>query len=301
MYHKSVLLKESVEGLAIRPTGVYVDATFGGGGHAAAILAELTTGKLFAFDQDADALANKPDDPRFTFIHQNFRYMRNFLRLYNAIPVDGILADLGVSSYQIDEATRGFSTRFDGVLDMRMDRRQPLTAREIVNTYPEEKLKHLFRAYGELPFAGKLARAICTGRSEKALETTAELLDLIRPFAGKGRENKLSAQLFQALRIEVNHELEVLQEFLIQCIDLLKPGGRLVVISYHSLEDTLVKHFMRSGNPGDMVEKDFYGNVMAPLKPVSRKAIVAGEAEKSVNPRARSARMRIAEKIQQDE
>jgi len=296
MYHRSVLLTESIEGLAIRPEGIYVDATFGGGGHAAAILGKLTTGRLFAFDQDEDALANKPDDPRITLINNNFRYLRNFLKLYRAVPVDGILADLGISSHQIDQAERGFSTRFDAGLDMRMDRRKNRSAMEIVNKYPEEQLTAIFREYGEIRNALKAARLIAGSRKEYPLKTTGELKSVLMSCAERGKENKFFAQVFQALRIEVNQELEALREFLLQATDVLKPGGRLVVISYHSLEDKLVKNFFRSGNFGGTLHKDFYGNVEAPLKVITRKAITPGEAETEQNSRARSAKLRIAEK-----
>jgi len=296
MYHRSVLLTESIEGLAIRPEGIYVDATFGGGGHAAAILGKLTTGRLFAFDQDEDALANKPDDPRITLINNNFRYLRNFLKLYRAVPVDGILADLGISSHQIDQAERGFSTRFDAGLDMRMDRRKNRSAMEIVNKYPEEQLTAIFREYGEIRNALKAARLIAGSRKENPLKTTGELKSVLMSCAERGKENKFFAQVFQALRIEVNQELEALREFLLQATDVLKPGGRLVVISYHSLEDKLVKNFFRSGNFGGTLHKDFYGNVEAPLKVITRKAITPGEAETEQNSRARSAKLRIAEK-----
>lgn len=296
MYHRSVLLTESIEGLAIRPEGIYVDATFGGGGHAAAILGQLTSGRLFAFDQDEDALANKPDDPRLTLISNNFRYLRNFLKLYKAVPVDGILADLGISSHQIDQAERGFSTRFDAGLDMRMDRRKNRSAMEIVNKYPEEQLTRIFREYGEIRNALKAARLIAGSRKESPLKTTGELKTVLMSCAERGKENKFFAQVFQALRIEVNQELEALQDLLLQATDVLTPGGRLVVISYHSLEDKLVKNFFRAGNFEGTLHKDFYGNVQAPLKVITRKAVTPGEAETEENSRARSAKLRIAEK-----
>ena len=296
MYHRSVLLTESIEGLAIRPGGIYVDATFGGGGHSEAILSRLEDGKLFAFDQDADALANKPDDPRITLVNNNFRYIRNFLKLYKAVPVDGILADLGISSHQIDQAERGFSTRFEAGLDMRMDRRKGLSAKEIVNTASEEQLTKIFREYGEIRNAQKAARLIAGKRKEQPVETTGELKAVLAPCTGRGKENKFFAQVFQALRIEVNQELEALREFLVQGTDVLRPGGRFVVISYHSLEDKLVKNYFRTGNFGGNVEKDFYGNVKAPLKMVIRKAVTPSEEETEMNSRARSAKLRIAEK-----
>jgi 16S rRNA (cytosine1402-N4)-methyltransferase len=297
MYHRSVLLTESIEGLAIRPGGIYVDATFGGGGHSEAILSRLDDGKLFAFDQDADALANKPDDPRITLVNNNFRYIRNFLKLYKAVPVDGILADLGISSHQIDQPERGFSTRFEAGLDMRMDRRKGLSAKEIVNTASEEQLTKIFREYGEIRNAQKAARLIAGKRKEQPVETTGELKAVLAPCTGRGKENKFFAQVFQALRIEVNQELEALREFLVQGTDVLRPGGRFVVISYHSLEDKLVKNYFRTGNFGGNVEKDFYGNVKAPLRMVIRKAVTPSEEENEMNSRARSAKLRIAEKI----
>ncbi|MFC2101932.1 16S rRNA (cytosine(1402)-N(4))-methyltransferase RsmH [Bacteroidota bacterium] len=297
MYHRSVLLNESIEALAIQPDGIYVDATFGGGGHSREILIKLTTGKVVAFDQDAEALENRIDDPHLTMVHSNFRHIKNFLRLYNALPVNGILADLGISSYQIDSGERGFSTRFDGDLDMRMDKRQKINAKEVVNEYPEEKLREIFRNYGEVNHPGKAAAMIVSARKAQPIETTSELTTLLHRNAARGKEHKYMAQIFQALRIEVNQELEALKEFLEQSVDLLETGGRLVVISYHSLEDKLVKNFFRAGNWSGEVEKDFYGNVLAPLKVITRKPIVAGELEIKENPRSRSARLRVAKKI----
>lgn len=296
MFHKSVLLTESIDALAIRQAGIYVDATFGGGGHSREILKRLGEGKLFGFDQDESAIQNVPDDTRFTMINSNFRYIRNFLKLYRATPVDGILADLGISSHQIDVPERGFSTRFDAGLDMRMDTRAKLTAREVVNNYPEEKLAAVLHEYGEIRNANKVARILTARRKEKSLETTGELKAFLEPFAVKGRENKYFAQVFQALRIEVNREMEALKEFLEQATNLLRPGGRLVVISYHSLEDKLVKNYFRAGKFSGEAEKDFYGNTHTPLQPVNRKPIVPSDEEVAENPRARSARLRIAEK-----
>jgi len=244
-YHKPVLLKDCIDGLNINPEGTYVDVTFGGGGHSREIFRHLTTGKLYAFDQDEDAMKNKIDDPRFILIKQNFRFLKNFLKMYNAIPVDGILADLGVSSHQFDEADRGFSTRFDANLDMRMDQNAKQSAADILNTYSEEDLKRIFKLYGEVDNAGRLAFAIFHARKEKPINTVNELKTAIEKCVKRGRENQYYAQVFQALRIEVNKELEVLQELLLQSLEILKPGGRLVVISYHSLEDRLVKHFKR--------------------------------------------------------
>jgi 16S rRNA (cytosine1402-N4)-methyltransferase len=296
MFHKSVLLDESIKALVIQPDGIYVDATYGGGGHSQAILKELHRGKLFAFDQDEDALKNKIDDDRLILIHNNFRYLRNFLKLYKTIPVDGILADLGISSHQIDQPERGFSTRFEGDLDMRMNRDKKISAKEIVNHYPEEKLATLFREFGDLRNSTKIARLIITARKANPVNTTMELKTVLMPAAERGKENKFFAQVFQALRIEVNQELEALKEFLIQATDVLKLEGRLVVISYHSLEDKLVKNYFRSGNFEGTVKKDFYGNPIIPLTFINRKPIVPDEREVSTNVRARSARLRIAEK-----
>jgi 16S rRNA (cytosine1402-N4)-methyltransferase len=297
MFHKSVLLEESIDALAVEPNGTYVDATFGGGGHAKAILKKLKKGKLFAFDQDEDALKNKIDDDRLILIHNNFRYLRNFLKLYKTVPVDGILADLGISSHQIDHPERGFSTRFNGELDMRMNRDKKISAKEIVNQYPEEKLTRIFREYGDLRNASKIAKLIVSSRKEKPVSTTAELKEVLISASERGKENKFFAQVFQSLRIEVNQELEALKEFLLQSTDVLKPGGRLVVISYHSLEDKLVKDYFRSGNFKGIVEKDFYGNPIVPFLVINRKPIVPGDKETGDNSRARSARLRAAEKI----
>jgi 16S rRNA (cytosine1402-N4)-methyltransferase len=297
MFHKSVLLEESIKALAIQPGCTYVDATYGGGGHSKAILKELKGGKLFAFDQDEDALKNKIEDDRLIMIHNNFRYLRNILKLYKTVPVDGILADLGISSYQIDHAERGFSTRFEGELDMRMNRDKKISAKEIVNQYPEEKLAVLFREFGDLRNATKIARLIVTARKVNPVNTTMELKEALTHAAGRGKENKFFAQVFQALRIEVNQELESLKEFLIQATDVLKQGGRIVVISYHSLEDKLVKNYFRSGNFEGTLKKDFYGNPVVPLSVINRKPVVPDEKEVVLNSRARSARLRIAEKI----
>jgi len=290
------LLNETIEALAIRPNGIYVDATFGGGGHSEAILKTLSGGNLIAFDQDEEAVKNKIDDPRLIMIHNNFRYLRNLLKLYKLYPVDGILADLGISSHQIDQGERGFSTRLDGILDMRMDLRKTQSAKEIVNKYSEEELAELFRNYGEIRNAGRLSSLIVKIRKEKPIATTQQLKEISATCAERGKENKYLAQVFQALRIEVNQEIIVLKEFMQQASDALNPGGRLVVISYHSLEDKLVKNFFRSGNFSGEIMKDFYGNVIAPLKVISRKAIVPGEREIMENSRSRSARLRVAEK-----
>lgn len=296
MYHNPVMLKECIDGLAIDPAGTYVDLTFGGGGHSRAILGRLTTGRLIAFDQDTDALSNAPDDPRFTLVNQNFRYLVNFLRLYKAVPVAGILADLGISSYQIDQAERGFSTRFDAELDLRMDRKSGLTARQVINHYTSDDLIRIFRQYGELPNAYRIAMRIADVRGGGEIITTTQLKDILQPLAERGRENKFFARVFQALRIEVNAELDVLKEMLTQTIKVLKPGGRLVVLTYHSLEDRPVKNFIKTGNFEGIENKDFFGNLIAPFRPVNRKPIVAGEEELTANNRARSAKLRVAER-----
>jgi 16S rRNA (cytosine1402-N4)-methyltransferase len=295
-YHNPVLLKECIDGLNINPKGIYVDVTFGGGGHSREILKHLTTGKLYAFDQDDDAVKNKIDDERFVLIKQNFRYLKNFLKMYNALPIDGLLADLGVSSHQFDEAERGFSIRFDAKLDMRMDQNGKQTAADVLNTYSEEELKRIFKLYGEVDNAGYLASIIFHNRKDKHINTVNDLKVMITKCVKKGRENQYYAQVFQALRIEVNKELDVLQELLLQSLDVLKPGGRLVVISYHSLEDRLVKNIMRSGKFEGEVEKDFFGNQLTPFKQITKKPIVPTEKENEENSRARSAKLRIAEK-----
>ena len=297
-YHLPVMLNECIEGLNIRPDGTYVDATFGGGGHSRAVLSHLGEGgRLIAFDQDADALENALDDSRFTLLNENFRHMKSFLRLHGVRSVDGVLADLGVSSHQFDVAERGFSTRLNGELDLRMDRRQETTARDLVNSASEEELTRMLRLYGELPNAYQMAKAICRARMEKEIVTTFDLRDAVSRHLPRGMENKYLAMLFQALRIEVNGELEALKEMLQQSVDVLVPGGRLVVMSYHSLEDRLVKNFFKAGNFEGEVNKDFYGNPIVPLKPVVRKAVTASEEELQVNSRARSAKLRVAEKL----
>ena len=297
-YHLPVMLNECIEYLNIRPDGTYVDATFGGGGHSRAILSHLGEGgRLIAFDQDADALENALDDSRFTLLNENFRHMKSFLRLHGVRSVDGVLADLGVSSHQFDVAERGFSTRLNGELDLRMDRRQETTARDLVNSASEEELTRMLRLYGELPNAYQMSKAICRARMEKEIVTTFDLRDAVSRHLPRGMENKYLAMLFQALRIEVNGELEALKEMLQQSVDVLVPGGRLVVMSYHSLEDRLVKNFFKAGNFEGEVNKDFYGNPIVPLKPVVRKAVTASEEELQVNSRARSAKLRVAEKL----
>lgn len=296
-YHTPVMLKECIEGLNIRPDGTYVDVTFGGGGHSRAIMKKLgKNGRLLAFDQDTDSQKNLIDDDRFEFIDQNFRYLKNFCRLHNAIPVNGILADLGVSSYQFDQAERGFSIRFDAELDMRMNQTGSLTAREVVNTYAEADLHRIFGIYGEIQNARSLAKTIVTARLNAPINTVADLKNAIVGLIPRGKENKYLAQVFQALRIEVNQELEVLKDFLIQSAEMLVSGGRLVVMSYHSLEDRLVKNFIAKGKFSGEVEKDFYGNDQKPFDAVSRGAITASDEEIKNNNRARSAKLRIAVK-----
>lgn len=298
VYHIPVLLKECIEGLNINPSGVYVDVTFGGGGHSKEILKNLgKDGVLIAFDQDPDAQRNKIDDPRFVFVDQNFGFLKNNLRLLGYKQVDGILADLGVSSHQFNEPGRGFSTRFDADLDMRMDKHRALTAAGVLNTYDEDRLHKIFGIYGEVKNAKSLARTIVTGRMERQIVTLADFKKLIGVHIPKGKENKYMAQVFQALRIEVNAEIEVLEDFLTQSASVLKPGGRLVVMSYHSLEDRPVKSFIAKGKFRGEVEKDFFGNEQKPFKAVTRKAVVADEAELAINSRARSAKLRIGEKI----
>lgn len=297
MYHRPVLLKESIEGLNIRGDGIYVDVTYGGGGHSRIILEKLTTGSLIAFDQDQDAMENKPEDARLILINANFRYMKNFLKLYKAYPVNGILADLGVSSHQFDTAERGFSLRFEGPLDLRMNRRKSITAERIVNTYSVNKLREIFAGYGELNNAGKISEKIETARSNEAIKTTERLKEILKPLAPRNLENKFFAKVFQALRIEVNDELGALRTLLEQSVEALGKDGRLVIISYHSLEDRLVKNYIKAGNFTGEVEKDFYGNVKVPFRPVNRKPVIPGENEIKENSRARSARLRIAEKI----
>lgn len=296
MYHIPVMLKECLEGLNISPDGIYVDVTFGGGGHSKAILEKLTTGKLIAFDQDPDAKLNadKIEDENLIFVPANFRYLKRYLKLNGYAKVDGILADLGISSHQIDEVERGFSTRGSAELDMRMNQSGSLSAKTIINEYEEHDLRHIFRLYGELKNAGKVAAAIIRERANKEIETTSELMDALQGCAPRGKENRYFAQLFQAIRIVVNDELKVLEEFLEQTAEVLNPEGRLVVMSYHSLEDRLVKNFIKTGNFKGEQEKDFYGNLIRPLKPLTGKPVVAGNEEIGINRRARSAKLRIA-------
>ena len=295
-YHVPVLLKESLEGLAIDPVGTYVDLTFGGGGHSRAILACLgSTGRLFAFDQDPEAQQNAIDDERFTLIPQNFRHIKRFLRFYGVKQVDGVLADFGVSSYQFDTAERGFSTRFEAALDMRMNPSSPLSAYEVVNTYDEEALSTLFFRYGELSQSRQIARTIVQQRSEQPIATTGELKQAVQRFLPKSKENKVLAQLYQAIRIEVNHELAALEEMLLQLPEVVRPKGRIALISYHSLEDRLVKRFIRDGQFSGEPQKDFYGNLLTPFQKVG-KAITPTQEELARNNRARSAVLRVAER-----
>ena len=299
-YHVPVLLKESLEGLAINPAGTYVDTTFGGGGHSRAILAALgSRGRLLAFDQDPQAQQNAIDDERFTLIPQNFRYIKRFLRFYGVKQVDGVLADFGVSSYQFDTAERGFSTRLEGTLDMRMNPEAPLSAYEVVNTYEEEALSTLFFRYGELSQSRQIARTIVQQRSTRPIATTGELKQVVQRFLPKGKENKVLAQLYQAIRIEVNGELAALEELLLQLPEIVRPGGRIALISYHSLEDRLVKRFIRDGQFSGEPQKDFYGNLLTPFQKVG-KAIVATQEEIAQNNRARSAVLRVAERKREE-
>ena len=297
LYHVPVLLEESVSGLNIDPEGVYLDLTFGGGGHSREILRHLGGGCLIGFDQDSDALANVPDDSRFIFVNHNFRYLRNFLRYCGYDNADGILADLGVSSHEFDEAGRGFSFRFDAELDMRMNRRGRLKATDILNSYSEEDLIRVFLEYGQVDNARGLVSLIIKAREERPIGRSEEFLQVIAPRVPKQKEKKYLAQVYQALRIEVNGELDALKEMLQQAELALRPGGRLVVITYHSLEDRIVKNFLKSGNFEGKIEKDFYGHVKRNFELVNRKVIVPSDEEIERNPRARSAKLRIAEKI----
>lgn len=293
-YHSSVLLKKSVDALAIKEDGVYVDVTFGGGGHSREILSRLgDCGKLIAFDQDPDALRNKIQDDRFILIQENFRYITRFLKFYGIVEVDGILADLGVSSHQFDDASRGFSIRFDGELDMRMSQKSKKSAKMVVNTYTEEALSDVLFQYGELRNARAIAKTIVVSREQQPIETSFQLRDSLKKFLRKGKEHKILAQIYQAIRIEVNEELDVLKEFLNQVPSLLKPEGRLSVISYHSLEDRLVKRFIRTGLFSGEPEKDFFGNINVPLVKVG-KLIIPSQEEVKSNNRARSGKLRIA-------
>lgn len=296
VYHVPVLLEECLKGLDIKPDGIYVDVTFGGGGHSREIVKQLgEEGHLYSFDQDLDALNNCLDDDRFTFVRSNFRYLENFMRYHEVEGIDGLLADLGVSSHHFDDETRGFSFRFDSKLDMRMNQRAGNSAADILNTYSEEQLADIFYFYGEMKNARKLASVICKSREQAKIETTEQFLSIIRPFMNKMKEKRELAQVFQALRIEVNDELAALKDMLTQAEELLNKGGRLVVITYHSLEDRLVKNFMKTGNFEGKVEKDFFGNTSARLKP--GKMIIPSDEEIERNPRARSAKLRVAVKL----
>ena len=296
-YHIPALLVESVEGLQIAPSGIYLDVTFGGGGHSREMLKRLgPEGRLIAFDQDEDAVKNAFDDPRFMLVRSNFRYLKNFLRYYGIDEVDGVMADLGVSSHHFDDSSRGFSFRFQGDLDMRMNRMAGMSAADILNNYTAEQLADIFYHFGELRSARAIASAIAAYRTTRRIITTGQLLDILQPFTGRDKEKKVLAQAFQALRIEVNGEMDALREMLLRSLEMLKPGGRISVISYHSLEDRLVKNFFRSGNFEGEVIKDFYGNVVTPFELVNRKVIVPSEEEQRVNPRSRSAKLRIAKK-----
>lgn len=292
-----VLLKQSVEGLVVDPDGVYVDATFGGGGHSREIVSRLSPkGHLYGFDQDADAMNNIITDDRFTFVYSNFRYMTNFMRWYGHDKVTGILADLGVSWHHFDDSTRGFSFRFDGPIDMRMNQKEGMKASDVLNDYPEERLAQLFWLYGELQNGRQIAQAIARARRNSRLETVTQLLDTVRPVIGREREKKDTAKLFQALRMEVNHEVDALREMLTGAVGLLDKGGRLVVITYHSIEDRMVKNLMKSGNIEGDIKTDFYGNREVPLRNIG-KPVIPDAAEQAANPRSRSAKLRIAEKV----
>lgn len=298
-YHKPVMLQECLDGLRIDPEGIYVDVTFGGGGHSKSILEHLRGGRLIAFDQDDDARqqAEKISHRSFTFCQANFMHMKRYLKLNGVTRVNGILADLGISSHQIDSPERGFSTRFDGPLDMRMDQHATITAAKVLNDFPEDQLHKILGMYGELKNARTAARLIAQFRIDQALETTTDLKNALRSAAPRGKENKYFAQVFQALRIEVNEEMKALENFLHQCGEVMDTGGRLVVMSYHSLEDRMVKNYMAKGKMFGDVEKDFYGNELRPFKPINRKPIEASAEEIAANNRARSAKLRIAEKI----
>lgn len=298
-YHKPVMLHECIDALNINPEGTYVDVTFGGGGHSLAILKKIEGGRLIAFDQDEDAKheANKIAHRSFTFCQANFRYMKKYLKLNKITKVDGILADLGISSHQIDSPERGFSTRFEGPLDMRMDAKSQLTAASVLNDYSEGDLHKVFGMYGEVKNAKTLAKAITVARSQNKLESIQNLISLLKPLAPRGKENKYYAQVFQALRIEVNKEMESLEEFLLQCGELIEVGGRLVVMSYHSLEDRMVKNYINTGKVFGELEKDFYGNPLRPFKAITRKPITPSDEELEQNSRSRSAKLRVAERV----
>ncbi|NDW18156.1 16S rRNA (cytosine(1402)-N(4))-methyltransferase RsmH [Dysgonomonas sp. 216] len=298
-YHVPVLLRESVDGMNITPESVCIDVTFGGGGHSREILSRLgNNGHLYGFDQDMDAIDNLPEDAKFTFVRSNFRYLKNFMRYYDEDSADAILADLGVSSHHFDDSNRGFSFRFEeSLLDMRMNSKHSKTAAKILNEYQEERLADVLYLYGEIKQSRRIAASIVNRRKTKSFKTVSDLLEVLEPFTGKAKEKKILAQAFQALRIEVNEEMEALKEMLTQALDILKPKGRLVVITYHSLEDRLVKNFFKTGNFEGKADKDFYGNLNTPFKLVNNKVIIPSEEELVINPRSRSAKLRIAEKL----
>lgn len=297
LYHVPALLNESIDGLKVLPSGIYVDVTFGGGGHSREILNRLgDNGRLLGFDQDEDAVANIIPDNRFTFVRSNFRYLKNFLRFHGISQVDGVIADLGVSSHHFDDSVRGFSFRFSGDLDMRMNRGASLNAADILNDYQEDKLADVFYKWGELKNARRIASSVVEYRAKKKIEKTDDLLEIVSPFTRRDKERKILAQAFQALRIEVNGEMDALTEMLMQSLDVLKPGGRFSVISYHSLEDRLVKNFFRTGNFEGNLVKDFFGNPLTPFEVINRKVIIPSDEEQKSNPRSRSAKLRIAKK-----
>ena len=296
-YHVPVLLNESIEALDINPDGIYVDVTFGGGGHSRAILEKLSTrGHLFSFDQDLDAMKNAFQDDRFTFVRSNFMYLKNFLKYYGVEKIDGLLADLGVSSHHFDDEERGFSFRFNAPLDMRMNKSTSVSAADVLNTYPESKLTNIFSLYGELSNAKKIAHTIVQKRNDNPIVDTNQLLDIVKPYFMREREKKDLAKLFQALRIEVNNEMLVLRKMLNQTAEVMNSNGKLVVITYHSLDDRIVKNFIKSGNCEGDIQKDFYGNIISPFKALNNKVITPSEIEMNANPRSRSAKMRVAVK-----
>ena len=298
VYHIPALLDACMAGLAVQPDGTYVDVTFGGGGHSRAILERLgDKGRLYAFDQDEDACVNRIEDNRFTFVRSNFRFLKNFMRYYDVDSIDGLLADLGVSFHHFDASERGFSFRFDGALDMRMNRRARTTAADIIESYTQEQLSDIFYLYGELRSARKIAGAVVSARRVQKIDTTTRLVEVVSPYIDKRQEKKELAQLFQALRIEVNQEMEALRRMLLSACELVRPGGRIAILTYHSLEDRLVKNFFKTGNFEGRVEKDFFGRIESPLRPVNNKVIVPDYDEVIRNPRARSAKLRIAEKL----
>lgn len=298
VYHIPALLDACMAGLAVQPDGTYVDVTFGGGGHSRAILERLgDKGRLYAFDQDEDVCVNRIEDNRFTFVRSNFRFLKNFMRYYDVDSIDGLLADLGVSFHHFDASERGFSFRFDGALDMRMNRRARTTAADIIESYTQEQLSDIFYLYGELRSARKIAGAVVSARRVQKIDTTTRLVEVVSPYIDKRQEKKELAQLFQALRIEVNQEMEALRRMLLSACELVRPGGRIAILTYHSLEDRLVKNFFKTGNFEGRVEKDFFGRIESPLRPVNNKVIVPDDDEVIRNPRARSAKLRIAEKL----